>query len=158
MPEHRKSFSGNFCNASDALQYQKDYHHLLWYRKTWCKEQAKKLREYPYLKIIIPRKSLHQFIHCAIPSGIILPSERSCKTAYKALEIAARKGKIDPKNDSPSRRLQFLINIWKDDPTAAATIEGIAYQQQIFNRYFACLSSTEVAEFCHFPSLATCTL
>lgn len=97
-----------------------DRHHLLWTRRKWRGGYAGKLRAFWYLRVPIPRATLHRHIHENMV-GIPKPNELLCKSALEMLEELDRRGVLH-KEDSIELRLKLLICMLDngDSPTARA--------------------------------------
>lgn len=98
-----------------------DRHHLCWTRRKWeCNEWLRALRLYPYCVIMIPRDTLHRYIHsemCYIPA----PKPSSAKYALYQLELL-EKANVLHEDDPIEKRLTLLAALFdcSDQPTADA--------------------------------------
>lgn len=84
-----------------------DAHHLLWEKRMYRTGYAKALRNHAWLKIYIPRDTLHREIHHQMKC-IPVPKAGDCKRVFELLARLESKGQLDP-NAGIVERLDFLI-------------------------------------------------
>lgn len=94
-----------------------DTHHLCWPRKRWNKGWARLLRYHWYMRVEIPKNTLHQDIHNKV-SGIPLPEEKEIKRAIKHLDVLAEAGAISEK-DTIEKRLAIVIPMFSNRSSGA---------------------------------------
>ena len=111
-----------------------DTHHLLFQGRHWKQGYAKLLREHPYFKVEIPRDTLHRELHCKI-HDIPTPHGAECKEAYTLLLEGIASGNLDPTYDTAEKRLEFLIEVWKDK--CPATVAMLGWQRDIIAKFYA---------------------
>lgn len=111
-----------------------DEHHLLWQGRHFTQGYAKMLRQHPYARVRIPMRTLHREIHSKI-HDVPRPNGDICKRAYYRLVEGCKIGELDPRNDSPEKRLQFFIDEWAED--CPATVEVLRWQQQIIRKFYS---------------------
>lgn len=111
-----------------------DKHHLLFQGRHWQQGYAKALREHIYMTKYIPRDTLHREIHAKI-HDIPCPNGRECKKAFEELCRRERRGLIDVERDTIEQRIDFLIEMWKDD-NCEATIAVLNWQKQIVSKFY----------------------
>lgn len=108
-----------------------DRHHLLWTRRKWRGGYAGKLRAFWYLRVSIPRVTLHRYIHENMV-GIPKPNESLCRGALEALEELDRRGVLK-KEDSINKRLRLLICIL--DTGDSSTAKALKKQLELVELY-----------------------
>lgn len=103
----------------------RDRHHLCYQKRKWQRVNLRRLRDYWYCRIPIPRDTLHKKIHLELPE-IPIPQDSSAKDALEQLEILERYSAIS-EFDSIERRLELLASLFdcSDQPTADAFREQI---------------------------------
>lgn len=81
---------------------------------------AKRLRELPYCKVVLPRTTVHNAIHHYV-NTVPVPKEINAKIAVEALEKLKQYQAISS-TDSVEKRLQVLIALFEciEEPTANA--------------------------------------
>lgn len=79
-----------------------DTHHLCWPRKRWNKGWARLLRYHWYMRVEIPKNTLHRKIHNKI-SSIPLPDEKETQRAISHLDILRGTGAISDDDDIEKR-------------------------------------------------------
>ena len=87
-----------------------DKHHLFWYRKDYNKGLSKRLRNHWYCSLIIPKNTLHRYIHhhtkhIPVPSGV------NIRGALEQLELLEKFGGIS-KEDPIEKRLIVLMALF----------------------------------------------
>ena len=119
---HRKSINRHKkCNFS-----VKDRHHLCWTKRKWERGIWLRLRLHPYCIVMLPRNTLHKYIHKYI-RYIPLPSEKSVQFALEHLELLEESGGIRM-DDPVEKRLKVLIALfdYTDQETADAFRKQLA--------------------------------
>ncbi len=116
---------------------KKDNHHILFFRKNWRKEMwSRRLREHPYMEVLIPTDTLHQQIHKLMDSGIPRPNEYACEMVWHDLEELKLVKLID-KRDGIEQRLNTLIELFNccgenvDD-----TVYALVLQKHIVRKFY----------------------
>ena len=109
-----------------------DYHHFLFQKKHWQQGYAKILREHPYMGAYIPRNTLHRGLHSKL-HDIPVPNGKECKFAFEELHRLEMAGKIDV-NDSPTKKLNFLISVWRE--SCPATVAILEWQRDIIAKFY----------------------
>ena len=142
MPETEQH--NRFSNPIDPQGEALDRHHLLYNRKKWMGQPQERLRGLKYLIVRVPTESIHKLIHRKIHSGIPLPPRESCEAAYQMLVAAKEQGKLDFTQDTPSVRLQRLIDLWSEYPGMVKCVELLRYEQELFDEYFAAETPEEI--------------
>lgn len=108
-----------------------DLHHIFFRSSSWKTGWAKKLRELPYCKVILPRKTTHEAIHHEIKT-VPLPRGVNAKSAVEALEKLERYNAIH-NTDSVPRRLVVLIALF--DCIEEETADTLRKQLEIVNKF-----------------------
>lgn len=88
-----------------------DRHHILWYHSEYDRGWAKRLRDHWYLKVEIPKDTLHRQIHHEVVH-IPVPRAISIKAALDQLEMLNKFGGISGE-DSLEKRLLVLLAIFE---------------------------------------------
>lgn len=88
----------------------KDWHHYFFQKRHWKTGWAKVLREHSYCGAMIPKNTLHRFIHEGV-RDVPLADGKSCRIAVGALDNWLEAGYITLE-DSAERRLEILANIF----------------------------------------------
>lgn len=108
-------------------------HHILWIRRKWDKASwSHKLRNHPYMKVSIPKDTLHKWIHQAVYE-VPIPREIICQKAYEEIERLYKFGAISD-NDNIIKRLDLLIFILKY--VADDTVAALEAQKEIATRFY----------------------
>lgn len=110
---------------------ERDTHHLLYTRRTFCEPWAHKLREHPYLRVRVPRAKVHQEIHDLCPS-IPPPPEWVCEAVWHELNYLFD-SKLINKHDNIVQRLFVIIEELNcyDDERTKRSVEMLKVQRQI---------------------------
>lgn len=105
--------------------HTRDRHHLCYQRNKWQKGNLRRLRDYWYCKVSIPRDTLHKKIHLELPD-IPVPKDSSAKSALEQLETLETFSAIT-EYDSIERRLELLASLFdcSDQETADAFREQL---------------------------------
>lgn len=99
---------------------------------TW----AKRLREHPYCGAKIPMMTLHRLLHQKI-HDVPCPSEEVCETVWRELESLRLSNAIDPKKDSPIRKLSIIIYLLTQcNDQLDATIAVLKWQRQVIRKFY----------------------
>ncbi len=109
-----------------------DRHHILWYRKEYSKGWAKRLRDHWYLRIEIPRDTLHRQIHYEV-AHIPVPRVISIKNAIEQLTLLEKFGGITRK-DNLEKRLLVLLALF--DCAEPATHNALKKQYDIVCKFY----------------------
>lgn len=114
-----------------AANNVRDRHHLCYQRNKWQRGNLRKLRDYWYCRVSIPRDTLHKKIHLEL-SDIPIPKDLSAKNALEQLETLETFSAIS-EYDSIERRLELLASLFdcSDQPTA----DGFREQLRIIREY-----------------------
>lgn len=119
---------------SRVVQYnEKDTHHLLFQGRHWKQGYAKLLREHPYFKVEIPKDTLHRELHSKL-HDLPTPNGTECKLAYQLVLEGIASGRLDPEHDTAEKRLEFLIEVWKDKCPATAAM--LSWQRDILAKFY----------------------
>lgn len=119
---------------SRVVQYnEKDTHHLLFQGRHWKQGYAKLLREHPYFKVEIPKNTLHRELHSKL-HDLPTPNGTECKLAYQLVLEGIASGRLDPEHDTAEKRLEFLIEVWKNKCPATAAMLG--WQRDIIAKFY----------------------
>jgi hypothetical protein len=104
----------------DELSKYNDTHHLFFPRKEYRTASLKTLREHPYCKVSIPKKTTHRTLHIIL-DGVPTPRGVNAIEATKQLDWLMGRGAISL-SDHPSKRLEILAALFDcaDQPTADA--------------------------------------
>lgn len=109
-----------------------DKHHLLWYKREYNKGWAKILRDHWYLRVEIPRDTLHKQIHCGV-SHIPVPKAINTKAALEQLSLLENFGALH--NDDPiDKRLMVLMAVF--DCCEPATYAALKKQYEIVCKFY----------------------
>ena len=109
-----------------------DVHHILWQARHWKSGWSKALRTHYYLRVRIPRDTLHRRIHEFV-GDIPCPSGRCCKIAFLAIEEALDNGEISF-DDRIEDRISFLIGVWKEE--CPDTVRALSRQRDIISNFY----------------------
>lgn len=116
----------------------KDNHHILFFRRVWReKTWSRRLREHPYVEVMIPSKTLHPYIHKAMDDGIPCPNEFACEMMWHDLEDLRLMGLIDPKRDDIEQRLNTIIELFsycRED--VDGTVKALLTQKYIVRKFY----------------------
>ncbi|WP_407457161.1 hypothetical protein [Fibrobacter sp.] len=120
MKKKRRYYKKQKKCVSREKESKNDCHHILWQRKKWNKGYLRKLRDFYYCKVYIPKDTLHQEIHNRI-RFIPEPRPMSARFAIQQLELLDYYGAISD-SDSFDKRLRILIELFRyvEDNTASA--------------------------------------
>lgn len=110
-----------------------DFHHFLFQKRHWQQGYAKALREHPYMGAYIPQRTLHRELHSKV-HDVPVPNGRECRLAFEELMRLERAGLIDPVNDTPMEKLDFLIFLWRE--FCPATVAILEWQRDIIAKFF----------------------
>ena len=113
---------------------KRDLHHILFQRLHWTEPWAKRLREHRYMRIRVPRDTLHDYIHDKL-HDVPVPNEDICEATYLELERLKELGVIDIYHDSFEERLDFLIGFWKQYDNMSFTLEAVRFQARLLKKY-----------------------
>lgn len=102
----------------DELSRYNDTHHLFFPRKDYKTPSLKALREFPYCKVTLPKKTTHRTVHIIL-DGVPAPRGVNAAEALNQLKWLTEKGAISL-SDPPSKRLEILAALFDcvDQPTA----------------------------------------
>ena len=99
-----------------------DRHHLCWTKKQWDRGIYQAFRKHPYCIVVIPRDTLHRYIHYKI-GQIPAPRFESVRLALARLEYLERLEVIRC-DDSIERRLEVLASLFEySDPDTAGAFK-----------------------------------
>ena len=101
-----------------ANQYNRDVHHLLWPKRKWNRGYARALRSHEWLRMKIPRDTLHNLIHQQV-RVIPIPEGKDARKVYEILTRAYSNHEITQKATLEDR-LDFLIRHLSTPSTVAA--------------------------------------
>lgn len=109
-------------------------HHILWQGRFWDTGWSKKLRTMDYLKVELPRDTLHASIHNQI-ADIPKPNGQQCKKAYWAILDGLHDGTLSM-DDDIVKRIDFLLDVWPFDKCPRTHL-ALRWQQDIILAYNA---------------------
>lgn len=112
-------YEGGKCNK----------HHLFYPRKQYNAGFAKRLREFPWLRIEIPIKK-HRAIHQKV-ERVPLPPNKRLKEAFFILEDLARQCRLD-KDADMEERINVLLCILDRHPECTPTCNALRKQKKVF--------------------------
>lgn len=81
----------------------------------------------------IPRDTLHRTIHSKI-HDVPVPNGKECRKAFEELCRREEAGLISI-NDTIEQRIDFLIEMWKED-NCSATIAILEWQKQVVQKFY----------------------
>ena len=110
-----------------------DTHHLCWPRKRWNKGWARLLRYHWYLRVEIPKNTLHREIHHQI-AGIPLPDEKEIKQAINRLDALKEAGSICDK-DSIEKRLAIIIPMFSHR-SSGGFVNAFVQQSKVVDEFY----------------------
>lgn len=90
--------------------HAKDWHHCLFQKRHWHTGWAKRLREHEYCGSMIPKNTLHRFIHEGV-NDVPLADGKSCRIAVEAINNWLEAGYIHL-DDPLEQKLLTLITIF----------------------------------------------
>ena len=105
-------------------------HHLLWGKQMYSQGYCHALREHPWLRIYMPRDTLHRYIHHSM-TCIPVPDGKDARKTFEYLMRLERAGKLDY-NANIFERLDFLI----DQLKTPSTVEALQKQRQIVLNFY----------------------
>lgn len=88
----------------------RDWHHCLFQKRHWHTGWAKRLREHEYCGAMIPKNTLHRFIHEGV-NDVPLADGKSCRIAVEAINNWLEAGYIHL-DDPLEKKLSTLISIF----------------------------------------------
>ena len=103
-----------------ASPYSRDVHHLLWPKSKWDRGYARALRNHDWLRMKIPRETLHTLIHRQV-RVIPVPDGKDARKVYEILTRAYNSHEITQKATLEDR-LDFLI-LHLSTPSTVAALE-----------------------------------
>ena len=103
-------------------------HHILWQARFWNTGWAEKVRRLEYLRVQLPKDSLHSTIHNKI-ADVPKPNGQQCKKAYWAILDGLHDGTLSL-DDPLVKRLDFLMSIWTFDK-CPRTYLALRWQEDI---------------------------
>ena len=114
---------------------RRDTHHILFTRRAWEGQWARKLRGHPYMMARIPRDSMHQAIHehCrAIPP----PPEWVCEAVWHELNDMQNR-KLISKSDNILQKINVIKEELScfDNEQTAYTVKMLEWQRTIILRW-----------------------
>ena len=92
-----------------VISSRENAHHLLWQRKHWNIGYIHKLREHWYMRVEIPKDTLHRYIHENMEE-IPTPNAVSAKIMLEMLDLLEERGFITPYDDI-EKRLAVLLEL-----------------------------------------------
>lgn len=110
-----------------------DTHHILYTKRGWNRGYNKELRNHWYMRVIIPKNTLHKRIHNELKS-ITPPRGLSSKFALQHLAYLEGYGVLHPE-DSLEKRLTVLIALF-DGGTEVDTIRDLKAQLAIATKFY----------------------
>jgi len=111
--------------------YLRDVHHLCYQQKKWQCGNLRKLKDFWYCKISIPRDTLHRHIHLML-GDIPTPKDASAVYALEQLRILEKYEAIS-EYDSIERRLNILASLF--DCSDQETADAFREQLRIINEF-----------------------
>lgn len=111
-----------------------NFHHLLFQRKHWQQGYALRLREHPYMGFYLPQDTLHAALHSKI-HDVPTPNASDCRRAFYELSLRERAGEIDYLRDPIEKRIDFLLEMWKE--VCPATVAILQWQRDLIMKYYA---------------------
>lgn len=111
----------------------RDKHHLLWPKNSYARGYAKALRSHNWLKMQIPRDTLHREIHAKL-SCIPTPTYDLCKRAYLELVRLDKEGKLNY-HARLEDRVAWLMDFWSIEE-APRTVLALREQWHIVHDFY----------------------
>lgn len=108
-----------------------DCHHLLWEKRMYSQGYARSLREHPWLRIYIPRDTLHRWIHHNMRC-IPVPDGKDARKCFELLMRMERVGELDY-NANIFVRLNFLI----EHLVSEDTVNALKKQRQVISEFYS---------------------
>lgn len=121
----------------DELSKYNDTHHLFFPRKEYRAASLKTLREHPYCKVNIPKKTTHRTLHIILES-VPTPRGVNATEAIKQLDWLMGRGAISL-SDPPSKRLEILAALF--DCVEQPTADVLRQQADILRFDYVCAPS-----------------
>ena len=120
MSKRKKKKRANRRNARAPVFRAYDVHHIFFQGCKWKTRWAKRLREMPYCKVILPRTTVHNAIHHYIQT-VPVPKEINARMVVESLEELKQYEAIHA-TDSVEKRLRVLIALFEcvEEPTTNA--------------------------------------
>lgn len=109
-----------------------DKHHIFWYHRDYSKGYAKKLRDFWYCTIEIPRDSLHRQIHYEV-SHIPVPAIYNIKEAIEQLKLLDATHVLHS-DDNFQIRLKVLMALF--DECEDGTYQALLKQYLIVCKFY----------------------
>ena len=111
--------------------HSKDWHHIFFQKRHWKTDWAKLLRDHSYCGSMLPKHTLHRYIHENI-KDIPVPDGKSCRMALEAINNWLETGYISM--DSPiEQKLIVLINVF--NRLSPETAQALRKQLEIIRNY-----------------------
>lgn len=108
-----------------------DRHHLCFIKRRWNKGSIYELRQFHYCIILIPKNTLHHFIHENM-TNIPIPSELAAEGALEQLRNLEKYGAISD-DDPIEKRLNLLAALF--DCIAQPTADGFREQLALIRKF-----------------------
>lgn len=109
----------------------RDTHHLCYQQKNWQQGDLRRLKDYWYCKVSIPRDTLHRYIHLNL-KNVPAPQDLNAKNALEQLGMLEKYSVIS-EFDSIERRLDILASLF--DCCDQDTADGFREQLRIICEY-----------------------
>lgn len=106
--------------------------HLLWIKSKWSRGYVKALRNHAWMKVLIPRDTLHKEIHHQIRT-VPLPDKMDAKHTFELLTRLEASGELDM-DAGIQERLEFLIAHMTTPETVAVLEKQLAIVRQFYSR------------------------
>ena len=121
----------------DNLSKYNDTHHLFFPRKDYNTASLKELREFPYCKISLPKKTTHRTVHIIL-DGVPVPRGVNAIDALNQLKWLTEKGAIS-QSDPPAKRLELIAALF--DCVEQSTADALRQQADILRFEYVCAPS-----------------
>lgn len=109
----------------------KDTHHILFIKNRWKNGTCGKLRTFHYCTILIPRDTLHRYIHKHLKE-IPVPGKIAAEEALKQLQMLDSVGVLHD-DDPIEKRLRLLAALF--DYSAQPTANALRKQLEVVHRF-----------------------
>lgn len=121
----------------NELSKYNDTHHLFFPKKNYRTASLKELREFPYCKVPLPKKTTHRTVHIILDE---IPAPRGINAigVLDQLKWLTERGAISME-DHPSKRLEILAALF--DCVDQTTADALRQQADILRFEYVCAPS-----------------
>lgn len=131
LKKRRKTKRKSKAIKNKAIRNQFDKHHIFYIRRKWRRGILNQLRQHPYCVVLIPRDTLHLYIHSNLAA---VPVARGCivKEVLFHLKVLNEYGAIGL-DDPIEKRLLVLTALF--DCADQATADALKEQLRLVHEF-----------------------